>query len=239
MGAGSELVFIPADLVRSGELPRMCYRTGLEANDWYRIESKSRIGLQWLLLLMGVFPLILVRALTIRRLHGYLPINRQAFEPLHREEATFRSRRALYLSVLVTYVLCIHLLFLLVTDSYYLFGIDVPFYPSMLNPLDHFDIFRQLGAEPLSWTEWRFVGLSYFPLYSSIVGLLMFIGWRKRREEELHLVRIYLDRSGERLIIHNADASFAQLILQLEQERLMAASSDVGRWSGLTRNAPA
>lgn len=68
----------------AGQLPPICANTGLPADGWTTTHAKSKIGAQWLLLLAGFVPFLIVRALTIKRSVGYLPVNRQASDELVR-----------------------------------------------------------------------------------------------------------------------------------------------------------
>lgn len=68
-----------------GLLPRVCVNTGMPASEWLEASYKSKIGAQWFLLLLGIFPLVLVRVLTVKRANGFLPVNRkQTDELIHR-----------------------------------------------------------------------------------------------------------------------------------------------------------
>ncbi|MBP9066620.1 MAG: hypothetical protein KBF84_11105, partial [Candidatus Microthrix sp.] len=55
-------------------LPHVCAWTGEPATDWEPLTVKNQIGAQWWLLLLGVFPLIIVRAVTVKQVTGYLPV---------------------------------------------------------------------------------------------------------------------------------------------------------------------
>ena len=70
-------------------LPHVCAWTGEPATDWEPLTVKNQIGAQWWLLLLGVFPLIIVRAVTVKQVTGYLPVATEA-----REERRATTRRA-------------------------------------------------------------------------------------------------------------------------------------------------
>lgn len=84
---------------RTAQLPPICVHTGTPADEWMAMAVKSRIGAQWLLLLIGVFPLVLVRVLTVKRATGYLPINRAEMTRIGREVLGMRKRRFRRLAV--------------------------------------------------------------------------------------------------------------------------------------------
>lgn len=67
---------VAAESFKAGGLPGVCVRTGTEATEWLPVKAKSRVGIVWLLLLCGLFPFLLVRLVTVKRVLGYLPVNR-------------------------------------------------------------------------------------------------------------------------------------------------------------------
>lgn len=71
-------VTVPTAYFRAGQLPPVCVMSGQPADDVVEMKVKSRIGAQWLLLLLGIFPMVLVRVLTVKRATGYVPVQRAA-----------------------------------------------------------------------------------------------------------------------------------------------------------------
>lgn len=86
-------VEVPADAYASGHLPHVCVRTGAPTLEHQLHVVKSRIGAQWLLLLVGLVPFVLVRALTTNRVIGALPVN-QGEEERRRSTAREATRVA-------------------------------------------------------------------------------------------------------------------------------------------------
>lgn len=92
---------------RNGKLPPVCVHSGAPADEWLDVSAKSRIGAQWLLLLVGIVPMILVRALTIKRASGYLPVNKEATREMVRrdhEAASPKVKKAMTGTVILAVV---------------------------------------------------------------------------------------------------------------------------------------
>ena len=84
-----ERVAFPVRHFTEPSLPHVCAWTGEPATEWEAITVKNRIGAQWWLLLLGIFPLVIVRAVTVKQVTGYLPVATEA-----REERRATTRRA-------------------------------------------------------------------------------------------------------------------------------------------------
>ena len=69
-----ERVAFPVRHFTEPSLPHVCAWTGEPATEWEAITVKNRIGAQWWLLLLGIFPLVIVRAVTVKQVTGYLPV---------------------------------------------------------------------------------------------------------------------------------------------------------------------
>lgn len=69
----------PIDAFERGALPAVCVTTGAPAEGWYTDRFESRVGAQWLLLLVGLLPFLVVRALTRKTAKGRVPVSREAF----------------------------------------------------------------------------------------------------------------------------------------------------------------
>lgn len=85
--------WVHTEKFRTAQLPPICVHTGAPADEWLSVAAKSPIGAQWLLLLIGVFPLVLVRVLTVKRATGYLPISRAELTRIGREVLGVRKQR--------------------------------------------------------------------------------------------------------------------------------------------------
>lgn len=68
-----ERIEVPTSMFVDGGLPGVCVHTGVAATEWESARVKSKVGAQWLMLLLGVVPFIFLRALTIKRAQGVLP----------------------------------------------------------------------------------------------------------------------------------------------------------------------
>lgn len=85
---------VDAAAFAQGQLPGVCIHTGEPADNWVQASYKSRIGAQWFLILLGIFPLVLVRVLTVKRQTGFLPVNREATEALRAAISKYNSLKA-------------------------------------------------------------------------------------------------------------------------------------------------
>lgn len=85
---------VPTDQFRTAQLPPVCIYTGAPADHWMPMSVKSRIGAQWLLLLIGIVAFVIVRAVTIKRAAGFLPINRVELARLTERVMSVRKKRS-------------------------------------------------------------------------------------------------------------------------------------------------
>lgn len=85
---------VPTDQFRTAQLPPVCIYTGTPADHWMPMSVKSRIGAQWLLLLIGIVAFVIVRAVTIKRATGFLPINRVELSQLTERVSSVRRKRS-------------------------------------------------------------------------------------------------------------------------------------------------
>jgi hypothetical protein len=63
---------------KEGTLPRVCVKTGAPAVANADITANREIGWTWVLLLFGILPFFIARALAGHRVKGYVPMSRRA-----------------------------------------------------------------------------------------------------------------------------------------------------------------
>lgn len=86
----------PVEDFERGRLPMVCAVTGRPAEGWYDETYESPTGLQYLLLLFGLVPFLIVRAVTRKTSKGRIPVTRATFTVLH-DRARRRRRRTVTL----------------------------------------------------------------------------------------------------------------------------------------------
>ncbi len=84
-------VTIPAAVLRRGELPPVCVRTGAPADGTVVTGFRNRLGWAWLLLVLGVVPFLVALALLWRSARGPIPLSAAAHRAI--EARVRRSRR--------------------------------------------------------------------------------------------------------------------------------------------------
>lgn len=85
----------PADTFERGDLPAVCALSGQQADGAYTETFRSPVGSQYLLLLLGVVPFLVVRYATRKEAIGKVPVTRAAFLSLERQARDRRWRSLL------------------------------------------------------------------------------------------------------------------------------------------------
>jgi len=80
----------PVDDFERGRLPAVCALSGQPSDGAYTETLRSPVGGQYLLLLFGVVPFLIVRYVTRKEAKGKIPVTRAAFASL---EAQAKERR--------------------------------------------------------------------------------------------------------------------------------------------------
>lgn len=85
------MVTIPAGVLRRGELPGVCVRTGAPADGTVVTRFRNRLGWAWLLLPFGLLPFLVAVAVLWQSVRGPLPLSAAAHQAI--EARAHRSRR--------------------------------------------------------------------------------------------------------------------------------------------------
>lgn len=196
-------VTVPTAYFRARQLPPVCVLSGQPADDVVEMKVKSRIGAQWLLLLVGVFPMVLVRVLTVKRATGYVPVQRAALARF--AEAGHPLKVVTRILRVAAGILGLLAVFLFVGSRW-----SVPQYPVVRYLYDViYFIYRTVGRLTgiWDWEGFRTLILALLLLVASIIVS----GITRTRTS----ITGYLDRSGEFLTIKKVSRTFADAVRTL------------------------